>query len=159
MKTDERNRARALRAGRHYARERGPDYAAGCALFWAEGSRDRNTVKLTNSDPELVATFLRFLRTHFGVQSEEVSIRCNLFADDAAEQKRIEEFWLARLGLEQASLRSSSVNVYSKYSKRKRTKKLPYGTCALMVHSTRIAQILYGSIQELGGFDRPAWLR
>jgi hypothetical protein len=35
---------------------------------------------------------------------------------------------------------------------------LPYGTCALIVHSTRIAQTIYGSIQEYGGFERPEWL-
>jgi hypothetical protein len=50
------------------------------------------------------------------------------------------------------------VNVYSKYSLKKRANKLPYGTCKLVVHSTRIVQTIYGSIQEYGGFDRPEWL-
>jgi len=36
--------------------------------------------------------------------------------------------------------------------------KLLYGTCDLGVHSTRIVQTIYGSIQEYGGFDRPGWL-
>ena len=35
---------------------------------------------------------------------------------------------------------------------------LPYGTCRLSVCSTEIVQTIYGSIQELGGFDRPEWL-
>jgi hypothetical protein len=50
------------------------------------------------------------------------------------------------------------VNTYSKYSQKKRTNKLPYGTTALTVHSTRVLQTIYGSIQEYGGFDRPQWL-
>jgi hypothetical protein len=50
------------------------------------------------------------------------------------------------------------VNRYSPYTKKKRTNKLPYGTCRIAVHSTEIAQTIYGSIQELGGFDRPEWL-
>jgi hypothetical protein len=50
------------------------------------------------------------------------------------------------------------VNRYSKYSEKKRTNRLPYGTCALVVCSTEIVQTIYGSIQELGGFDRPEWL-
>jgi hypothetical protein len=29
---------------------------------------------------------------------------------------------------------------------------------ALIVHSTRIAQTLYGFVQELGGFERNDWL-
>lgn len=36
--------------------------------------------------------------------------------------------------------------------------KLPYGTSALCVHSTRIVQTISGSIQEYGGFERPEWL-
>jgi hypothetical protein len=55
-------------------------------------------------------------------------------------------------------LRRSIVNAYSKHSQKKRQSKLPYGTCKLVVHSTRIVQTIYGSIQEYGGFERPEWL-
>jgi hypothetical protein len=68
------------------------------------------------------------------------------------------KFWLERLGLPQSSLRKSVINVYSKHSRKKRQNKLPYGTCKLYVHSTRIQQTIYGSIQEYGGFERPEWL-
>ena len=34
----------------------------GCMLFWAEGSRRRNSVVFTNSDVEMHRVFLRFLR-------------------------------------------------------------------------------------------------
>jgi hypothetical protein len=50
------------------------------------------------------------------------------------------------------------VNVYSKYSLKKRANKLPYGTCRVVVYRTRVVQSIYGAIQEYGGFDRPAWL-
>ena len=85
-------------------------------------------------------------------------VSCNLFADHLEHQADIEQFWLAELGLPAAALCKSVVNVYSKYSLKKRANKLPYGTCALAVHSTRIVQTIYGSIQEYGGFDRPEWL-
>src|SRR4051794_9548551 len=70
----------------------------------------------------------------------------------------IEGFWLDRLGLSRAALTKTQVNVYSKYSQKKRNGKLPYGTAKFSVHSTRIVQTIYGSIQEYGGFDRPEWL-
>jgi len=70
----------------------------------------------------------------------------------------IEDFWLTTLGLPRTCLRKSIVNTYSKYSQKKRKNKLPYGTCALVVHSTEIVQTIYGSIQEYGGFGRPEWL-
>jgi hypothetical protein len=93
-------------------------------------------------------------REHFNVGDNRVRLACNLFADHVDRQHEIEDFWLSRLGLERESLRASTVNTYSKYSQKKRSNKLPYGTSALIVHSTHIAQTIYGSIQELGGFER-----
>ena len=52
----------------------------------------------------------------------------------------------------------STVNAYSRDSRRKRLNMLPYGTCRVTVHSTRIVQSLYGAIQEYGQFSRPEWL-
>lgn len=156
-------RARELRRehqeeGRQLARERDGSYAAGCMLYWAEGSKGRNVVQLTNSDPELVAHFVAFLRAHFSVESERIKLVCNLFADHEARVREIEDFWLGRLDLTRASLNATAVNRYSKYSQKKRLNKLPYGTARVTLCDTRIAQTIYGSIQELGGFDRPEWL-
>ncbi len=156
-------RARTVREGyqedgRRLARERDLTYAAGCMLYWAEGAKSRNQIQLVNSDPELIACFAAFLRRHFDVRPERMTLRCNLFADHLERQREIEDFWLDKLGLERESLRKSAVNQYSKYSKKKRLNKLPYGTATIRVHSTRIVQTIYGSIQELGGFDRPEWL-
>jgi transcriptional regulator with XRE-family HTH domain len=155
--------ARAVRRlnqheGRIRAREGGPDYAAGCMLYWAEGNKGRTAVQISNSDPALLAYFAGFLRVHFAVPDEKFRLHCNLFADHLGRQHEIERFWLDALGLPPGCLRKSIVNRYSKYSQKKRANKLPYGTCRLAVHSTRIVQTIYGSIQEYGGFDRPAWL-
>jgi hypothetical protein len=138
--------------GRELARRGDPAFAAGCMLFWAEGSRARNTVEFTNSDPDMVAFFASFLRHYFGIDSSDMRIACNLFTDHAEEQHRIEQFWLDVARLPPSSLRKSMVNVYSKYSA-----KLPYGTCKLVVGNTRVAHMLYGAIQELAGFERPEW--
>ena len=127
-------------------------------LFWGEGSKERNSVVVTNSDPELLAFFVRFVRREFGVDNDAIAIHCNLFADHRSRQREIEDFWLRTLDLPRSALRKSMVNVYSKYSQKKRDNKLPYGTCRLVVHSTEIVQTIYGSIQEYGGFDRPEWL-
>jgi transcriptional regulator with XRE-family HTH domain len=155
--------ARAVRKtyqdeGRVMARERDGSYAAGCMLYWAEGDKQRNSVRLSNADPEVLVFFADFLREHFGVRDEQMSVYCNLFADHVARQNEIERYWLERLELPSSCLRKSIVNVYSKYTSKKRSNKLPYGTCKLAVHSTCIVQTIFGSIQEYGGFERPAWL-
>lgn len=83
---------------------------------------------------------------------------CNLFADHVEQQREIEQFWLDTLELPPACLRKSTVNVYSKYSQKKRKNRLPYGTVRVCVHSTELVQSIYGAIQEYGGFERPGWL-
>jgi transcriptional regulator with XRE-family HTH domain len=159
------NAARALErrrgeqaSGRRAAQKGDVVHAAGCMLYWAEGSRDRNAVKFTNSDPDMLAFFLYFLRRCFGVPDERVAVSCNLFADHEQRKREIERFWLTILGLPTASLRKSTVNHYSKYSQKKRENKLPYGTCRLSVYDTRLAQQIHGSIQEYAGFVREDWL-
>jgi hypothetical protein len=87
-----------------------------------------------------------------------MSVTCNLFADHRERQREIEQFWLDVAGLPATCLRKSSVNLYSKYSQKKRRNKLPYGTCRITVFRTRIVRAIYGAIQEIGGFTRDAWL-
>lgn len=50
------------------------------------------------------------------------------------------------------------MNVYSKYSQKKRQNKLPYGTCRIAVCRTQVVQTIFGAIQEIGGFTRESWL-
>ena len=144
--------------GRRLARIRGGEYAAGCMLYWAEGSKGRNAAQMSNSDPDLLRYFVHFVRRQFGAEDRQMAISCNLFTDHLERQQQIEAFWLLALELPTECLRKSILNRYSKYSQKKRANKLPYGTCKLAVYSTRIVQTIYGSIQEYGGFERPEWL-
>ena len=145
-------------AGRRLARKDDALHLAGTMLYWAEGSRARNRVVFTNSDPEMVRFFLRFLRVSYGIANDRIAVTCNLFADHATRQHEIEEFWLDQLELPRSCLRRSSVNVYSRHSQKKRRNKLPYGTCRLAISDTALVQSIYGAIQEYAGFDRPGWL-
>ena len=144
--------------GRSLARRGEPRHATGCMLYWAEGSKSRNAVQFVNSDPAIVRYFVEFLRTQFAVPDEAFRLDCNLFADHVERQREIEQFWLDTVGLPASCLRKSTVNTYSKYRQKKRKNRLPYGTARVCVHSTRIVQSIYGSIQEYGGFERPEWL-
>jgi hypothetical protein len=157
----ERGRARRLayqERGRLRARDADALYVAGCMLYWAEVDKGRHAFRLANSDPAVVCHFAEFLRRDFEVSDEQFRITCNLFADHESRKVEIEDFWLAALSLPRTSLCKSIVNRYSKYSEKKRKNKLPYGTCRIAVHSTEFVQTIFGSIQELAGFDRPEWL-
>jgi transcriptional regulator with XRE-family HTH domain len=144
-------------AGRQRARQGDPLHMAGCMLYWAEGSKSRCDVGFTNSDPEMVAFFVRFLEHCYCVQKHEIAVYINCF--DAQELvSGIEDFWLARLGLPRTQLRKTTVNYFSSYSQKKRISKLRYGTCRVNVHRTEIVQNIYGAIQEYAGFQCEKWL-
>ena len=144
--------------GRSLARTANDLHLTGCMLYWAEGDKSRGAVRLANSDPEILRLFCRFLRECYAAPVERLSITCNLFADHIERRREIEDFWLVALDLPRTCLRPSVVNVYSKYSQKKRRNKLPYGTCKLVYNDTRTMQSIYGAIQEYAGFDRPEWL-
>jgi transcriptional regulator with XRE-family HTH domain len=151
-------RLRAQAEGRQAAHRREPLHAAGCMLFWAEGSRDRNAVKFSNSDPAMMAFFIHFLRAYFEIAQSRFRVWCNLHADHAVRQRAVEDLWLQTLNLPRDCLTKSTVNVYSRATRRKRTNMLPYGTCRLTVHDTAVVQHIYGAIQEYAGFEREEWL-
>jgi hypothetical protein len=150
-------RAEAQRRGRELARHPTRLHLAGCMLYWAEGSKDRNTVKLTNSDPDLVALFVRFLRSCFDVPSERIKLNVNCYLNNGLALAEIETWWLEQLGLPDASLRGASVNRASSASRWHRNV-LVYGTASVSVHSTAIVQSIYGAIQHYAGVERPQWL-
>jgi hypothetical protein len=126
-------------------------------LYWAEGSKDRNTVHLTNSDPDLLALFVRFLRECYAVSPERITLAVNCRLNNGLTLEEIETWWLARLGLPKASLRAASINRPSQASRWRRNV-LVYGTARVSVCSTEIIRGIYGAIQQYAGIERPEWV-
>jgi hypothetical protein len=145
--------------GRLKARAGDPLHQAGCMLYWAEGNKDRNLVKLANSDVYLVRYFTQFLAACLGVVPTDITVRLNLYTGNGLSIREVEDYWLGHLGLPRSCLRKHSINNRPIRSQGLRKNKLPYGVCSLQVlRSTRIVQHIYGAIQEYGGFDEPRWL-
>ena len=131
---------------------------AGCMLYWAEGSKGRNSLVLTNSDGEMLRFFARFLRESLAVRSEDITVRLNVYLGNGLSLTQVEAYWLELLDLEWDSLRKHAINHFpTSTSGLKRT--LPYGVCTIRVkRSTHLLQHIYGAIQEYAGFDEPRWL-
>ena len=127
-------------------------------LYWAEGSKRRNTVVLTNADADLVDVFVRFLPSYYAVTDDRVTLSINCFLQNGLTIEAIQDWWIERLDLPAFCLRTPSVNRLSSASKRLKGHILPYGTAKICVHSTLIVQSIYGAIQEYAGIDRPEWL-
>lgn len=155
-----RERRRAYqREGRDRARRGEPLHVVGCMLYWAEGAKDRNQAALANGDPAMVEAFMLFLRSCFGLTSDDVTFNLNVYTGNGLTIDEIEQLWMKRLGLPKSCARKHTVNHFPTSSSGRRPNKLPHGVCTLKIKkSTRILQHIYGAIQEYAGIERPEWL-
>jgi hypothetical protein len=151
-------RLAAQRHGLELARSGDLLHAQGCMLYWAEGSKSRNVAALTNSDPEVLRLYLRFLRECHSVADEKVALTVHCYVTNGLSADEIVRWWLRELGLPAACARSPLVNRQSSASRSRRGNVLPYGTARLTVYSTFLVQSIFGAIQEYAGFERPKWL-
>ncbi len=151
-------RAKAQAEGRARARAGDALHQAGCMLYWAEGSKSRNDVRLTNSDPRMIRFFCRFLVESLGIEPLDIRVSLNVYTNNGLSIGDIEDHWLKTLGLPRSSLRKHTLNHMPTSSSGRARGRLPYGVCRVSVGSTRAVQHIYGAIQEYAAFDEPAWL-
>lgn len=141
--------------GRLKAKQQRPLHLIGCMLYWAEGAKvKKNSVHFVNSDPAMVAIFMRFLREELEVDEAKLALQIHCHSNSEEEIKRIENYWLKLLELPITCLQKTQMKVGSSTRKNR----LENGVCALVVHSTEIVQHIYGAIQEYAGFENLAWL-
>lgn len=151
-------RERYQQAGRQRARSGDPLHQAGCMLYWAEGTKERNTVKICNSDPNLLVFFRRFLFECLDVDPARLTLRIHVYLGNGLTIEQIEQHWLDQLELPPSCLRKHAINPLPTSSSGAKKHKLPFGVATLTVHSTEMVQHIYGAIQEYAGFDEPRWL-
>lgn len=152
-----RERRRQYQAeGRQKARERDPLHIAGCMLYWGEGAKNRNCLKMSNSDPDMLRFFTRFLRESLDVDTSRITVRIMCYLNNGVNQEEVENHWAKILSLPKECFRKTTVN--QPISSQQRGRKLLYGTCEVAVSETRIVQHVFGAIQEYAGIEKPDWL-
>lgn len=57
-------------------------FGLGLGLFWGEGNKaSKNSVRLANTDPDLLKAFMRFLITLCGVRRDDLHFNLQIFSD------------------------------------------------------------------------------
>ncbi len=102
--------------------------------------------------------FRHFLSDCLDVAADRFTVSIHVYLGNGLSLAEIEDHWLEALELPRSCLRKHSINPRPTSSSGKKKNRLPYGVATLSVHSTRIAQHIYGAIQEYAGFDEPRWL-
>ncbi|MDB5245243.1 MAG: hypothetical protein JWN90_348 [Parcubacteria group bacterium] len=124
-------------------------FILGIALYWGEGTKSEgnssyNSLSFSNSDPEMIEVFLKFLREIIHVP--ENKIRGNMHIYESIDVTTAKKFWsiCTKLPIEQFT---ASYQV-SKAGKGIR-KTLPYGTLNVRVHDRRLFYRIKGMIDGM----------
>ena len=125
--------------GRLKALEGDPLHIAGCMLYWGEGAKNKNSLKMSNSDAGMLAFYMRFLRESLQIDDDKIVVRIVCYLGNNLSEQDIESYWLQNLQVPRTCLRKTSVNVQPVSSQQK-GRKLLYGTCEIAVHLTSVSQ-------------------
>lgn len=131
-------------------------YLVGCILYWCEGTKSKNDVAFTNSDPDMVRLFMEFLRKCLKVKDDNITLCVHAHLSNGISREDIEGYWLDITALPKTSLRKGAYDRYSKASTR-RKKNLIYGTARINVCNTSLLHCIYGSIARCCGL-KYKWL-
>jgi len=145
-------------AGRALAQSADEDYRIGCSLYWAEGDKSRNIVGMSNTDVNMLKFHVDFLRKYFGCEDDDFIIRIMAHLNNNLTVDEIKDYWLHELSLPDQCFQKFTLK--TKYYANVNTKKNRhiYGCCTVRVCSTKIVQMIFGSIQEIFQFDCEEWI-
>lgn len=120
-------------------------YGLGIGLYWGEGNKaNRNAVRLGNTDPKIIKSFMVFLVTLCGVKKESLKFGLQIFSD--ADPLDALSYWTGSLGVKPQQFnkpiitKSGSVGTYRN--------KNSYGVVTIYFGNTKLRNILVDKIAE-----------
>ena len=132
------------------------EYAFGCSLYWGEGTKNKNMIGFTNSDPLMMTFFVNFLKKYFKVKKENISLYIQCYLSNGLKLEEIQKYWLDLLELPENCLRKTMIFKNKENGRRKNI--CLYGTCKIRVNSTELVQQIFGSIKEYMKDNSDRWL-
>jgi hypothetical protein len=121
----------------------------GAALYWAEGAKHRNYLKMSNADPAMIRVYMYWLR--HSLQVPEDDIRCHVYGytDNGYTETDVLQYWseVTRVPVERFY---KTVFVASR-GRKKRKNVLPYGVLHVSVQKPQQHKAKYEAIVELMG--------
>lgn len=123
----------------------------GAALYWGEGTKSERSlgnrnIAFANSDPDMIATFLRFIRDILKIKEERIRAGIHIYPN--ISQTKARNYWsqVTKLPIDRFYI----VNQISRASQNKRPyNSLPYGTAVIKVCNRKLFFEIKGMIQGL----------
>ncbi len=121
----------------------------GLGLYWGEGNKkSRNSVRLGNTDPFLIKTFIRFLLQICGVKNEKLRFSLQIFSD--LSPKEAFHFWLNNLKeFDIVKQQFSKITVTPARSIGTYREKSKYGVLTVYVHNSKLKNVIDQFVAEV----------
>lgn len=83
-------------------------FGLGLGLYWGEGNKKNPTsVRLCNSDPELIKIFIAFLVNIFGVNKNDLRFWLLIF--DYTDEDEALQHWISKLGIKRGQFSKTTI--------------------------------------------------
>jgi len=116
---------------------------SGVMLYWGEGSKTGNSIKLANSDPEMIKLFLNFLRNICGIYEERLKALIHMYPDQ--NENELKKFWSESTGIPIERFYKSHVHKGGPGTYKNKSR---YGTIAINYSDKKLLHILLSWIDQ-----------
>jgi len=114
-------------------------FGLGIGLYWGEGNKaNKNTVKLGNSDPELLKTFIKFLIKFFKIDKKDLRFHLHTFSD--IDINEATNYWIKELTIKKEQLYKPTITITGKLGNYRNKSK--YGVLTVYYGNTKLRNIL-----------------
>lgn len=121
-------------------------YGLGMGLYWGEGTKaSKNSIRLGNTDPYLILSFIKFLAVFFDVKKTKLKFGLQVFSD--LDTKIIKKYWMNVLGI--SSHQFYKIIVSKTTNKGTYKKKTKYGVLTVYFNNTKLRNILNEKLEKI----------
>ena len=122
----------------------------GLGLYWGEGNkRNKNGVRLGNSDPALIRSFMIFLERIYGVSKKDFSFGLQIF--NTCDGEKTVTFWKKHLDVEDNKFYKTMIK--EKRGKGTYNHIVEHGVLTIYFNNTKLRNILVNNIDTLRKID------
>ena len=118
-----------------------PLFTSAIIAYWGEGDKvTQNQVRLTNTDPHMIALFKNFLISMCNIRQDKIRLALFIYKD--LDEQLCKEYWIKQTGLH--TFQKTMV-----LPSRHKTKKLSYGICTIVTSNTYLKKKMLVWIDQL----------
>lgn len=114
-------------------------FGLGLGLYWGKGTKaNKNSIRLGNTDPNLIRKFIDFLITFFAVNKSDFTFGLQIFTDINVSEAM--DFWIKELRIKKHQISKPVVSISGSVGTYR--KKSQYGVLTVMYHNKKLRDLV-----------------